>query len=923
MCKQGHVAKPKFHSPTAACVALELANSMESHGCKWTIAEADHECAFSAYNHCPSGDVKQGQPCMIFSASSYGGIISNDATDATYWCARCMKKHYPHSYDCPPELIQRASVIPSEAAMELLKEVEADASTAETAEVEICLGCKQKLCEVCGVCETEECLFLHKAIKSMKDAAPYQHLLARTQKIKGFVQLASIGLPVPAPYRVVLDEAAIQFAVKDYQVRAGMSEMFVRPCPIRPRHGFVESRGVRHPETEVAQIFREAREADPEAELLLLPKIDAALNLVITPSRVAVGLGHDGATAGRAGSVITLPLMGTPFAELNSGVLKSSCISDDDDPYVEAVVPQGMMILDGPADKVRFTQLRAGAKLKTFGYDFIPEQVRAEKIIEASGDLLEWEKQVAQITRGTVVCMVGGSLISHYGVHCVYNNIPVMTSRRPVVGELLVPTPKIEKPDPKAVIDGLAMGAGIPFLHTHAELPAMSGSAAVKYLLTIFHNSVAMSGADGKWLGAAAALMLRAGMAASHGEARHASQVTRHINRDTVYEASFKDFFDTRKNLHQAQYLFKYYPHWGNSFGGKAWAKCTEALINLDTAALNLVKNPSDDTVTALVTCLNIAINQAHNGGWWLNKFVHKSVFDCASAQSLRTICSAAPMMMALHQFSQDGDKLNEIIATWEQQSAIEVPQLRHDQHWTWDLHNEQDLDEDNDSDGDSSTTGQCDTCGEIYEDAHIGGTCGAEHEDEDGSTLECEGTVYEYPTVVIKSHKKATVITPTHLDAIAAEVISVPSAPSTVTLAHGYSFVDVLSNTNYIHVQYKIAGEPGYKSFNVKVPSTVTLKGTGKSWAGGSENHKYVNFDLFLSSAISKEGWWCLDPKGTEYSWLLRVNPVTNENEWDGVAPEEETTDATQSPQSTTEAPVEQGVVEVGILNPTDEHPF
>ena len=52
-----------------------------------------------------------------------------------------------------------------------------------------------------------------------------------------------------------------------------MLPLMARPCPIRPRHGFVESRQV-HSVEEVNQVLSETLVADPKGEVILMPFLD-------------------------------------------------------------------------------------------------------------------------------------------------------------------------------------------------------------------------------------------------------------------------------------------------------------------------------------------------------------------------------------------------------------------------------------------------------------------------------------------------------------------------------------------------------------------------------------------------------------------------------------------------------------------------
>lgn len=542
--------------------------------------------------------------------------------------------------------------------------------------VKACVSCGVPLCSVCVVCHTPGCAYTELSVYDAITEAKYKHFAAKTQKARGFVNLSERAkLSTPQPYFLVLSEADIDGAV-DAAIQKGMWNIFVRPCPVRARHGFEESRAVKYEhyteggreklKAEVRKIFEAANAADEEhsAELILLPFVEAQYNAIITPSRMAIGPNHDGATAGY--DSISVPLMGTDFLETKSSeLISASGIAPHEDPYFEVIAGGNLL-------HPMFTQIRAGVRVEpAIGADYVPAPMRVQEIIEAEGDLLEWEKQVKQIKPGTVVVKIGGTLISHYGVHCLYNKVPCFTSRRPSIGELL-DTPSVSPtPNPEAVIRGLAVGALIPLdlrgSTVASKDPNMECSLIA--MMSILHNAGAMSGEHGFWLGYAASTMMRAGMAGSHGEARHKLANMQNM-RSFVYKTALKDFMGARKTLGTAQWMFEKLS-WSSSFGGKAWAKCTQSIIDLDLAIQILLKDPTESSVQMVVTQLNNAVNQAHNGGWWLNKFIQQSWFDLASKQSLKSLAIAGFAMHKVKHTQIDETLMKNFLDEWCESAPI------------------------------------------------------------------------------------------------------------------------------------------------------------------------------------------------------------------------------------------------------------
>src|SRR6185437_13355334 len=117
----------------------------------------------------------------------------------------------------------------------------------------------------------------------------------------------------------------------------GSAPLFARPCPVRPRHGFVDSQVV--PTVKDARaLLNLAQEVDPEAELLIMEYIQAHYNAIWTPGRFVIGPGHDGATSGT--NSFTIPLVpNDAWMALFSGysLLKEARIHAPDVPYFEIV----------------------------------------------------------------------------------------------------------------------------------------------------------------------------------------------------------------------------------------------------------------------------------------------------------------------------------------------------------------------------------------------------------------------------------------------------------------------------------------------------------------------------------------------------------------------------------------------------------
>ncbi len=239
----------------------------------------------------------------------------------------------------------------------------------------VCLDCGLPLCEICKTCETPGCKFFGFGIDTYEKLLLNKPNLARTQKVRGIATLKneSETFMVPVPFIVIGERNEIPGAVSKFTY---YTSIFARPCPVRPRHGFVESRVIEYTDKleTCYKLWDEMREVDPESELILMPKIDAKSSIVVTPGRLAVGPGHDGATSGNKS--VSIPLVGAMPPELTTTLLKNAGINlKTEDPYIEAVAK--------PDGTIYVTQLRAGPKIpNAIGQDYVPEKIKVIRLLK-------------------------------------------------------------------------------------------------------------------------------------------------------------------------------------------------------------------------------------------------------------------------------------------------------------------------------------------------------------------------------------------------------------------------------------------------------------------------------------------------------------------------------------------------------------
>lgn len=331
-----------------------------------------------------------------------------------------------------------------------------------------------------------------------------------TQKARGIAALQTLRANLPSWIGVPVD-----FTVMPYQLPNHYQlPKFARPCPERPRHGFVESRRVRNAE-ELLNIWIEARTADPKAEVIIMDELSGKGSAIATDAGVTWGLGNDGVTAGGA-HLWDIPC---PNAGLTSRIKAYSAISSKD--------IQGGIFLEivEHNDKPIIVQMRDGPTLAKATGNYVPHRdYRVTAILEPDdghrSDLLRWEKRIAEAKPGSVVYLPYSGLSSHFAVHGIVHGLAVLTGTKhkdalPAIDSLL--QPESDQPEPLRRRDyramRLMMRKKMPTYMNEAPgfatavLHSMSGWGRERHLLAL------------RIIGAQS--MLRMLTAACVGEARH------------------------------------------------------------------------------------------------------------------------------------------------------------------------------------------------------------------------------------------------------------------------------------------------------------------------------------------------------------------------------------------------------------------
>lgn len=477
--------------------------------------------------------------------------------------------------------------------------------------------------------------------------------------------------------------------------------IFARPCPVRPRHGFVESRLVRN-EKELLALLCETLEADPLGEVMLMRKLSGHASAVATDAGVVWGKGNDGVTAAK-GKQWSIPV---PAVAPHSNLTASMRHRSD---HLKADIKGGIFIeCVENHGSVMLVQMRDGPEATPVSGNYVPRRDYHVKEVLAlnaweQGDvnLLEWEKRVLGAPDGTAVYLQGSSLTSHLAVHALARKLAVVTEgKKPRVGALLQPAEN--QPHGLNVADYGTMAKAI-----RKRMPGAKRSRAA-YAVGVLHAMSAW-GAEKHLLqmrATGAAMMARLLVSACVGEARHFyamgpgsrdKKARSAINWKSILGRQLKRPSDGRRSsgVIRSAVLEKVYRYslprllelckqaekdfsgdWGqeghneydrdgvriwvdgdSGFGGPNWERSAKVARELIEALLKFERSPTAKRWERVVMGYNKGVAAAHNGGRLLDKWAQWSEIDaCARNPQLGLlspqamfICTGVHMALGEH----------------------------------------------------------------------------------------------------------------------------------------------------------------------------------------------------------------------------------------------------------------------------------
>ena len=221
---------------------------------------------------------------------------------------------------------------------------------------------------------------------------------------------------------------------------------FARPCPTTPRHGFVESRQV-FSQRELEEVITQTLREDEHGEVLVMPILTGLMSAVAHNAGITWAWGHDGVTGGtNVPMVIPCPVPHEVWRDIRTQYISEGGWYDVFNQDFAEAVPYIELVEHN--QEVVPVQVRAGPPQEATK-NYIPKNFTVKKVLKPSlysGDvkaLLGWESKVAMALEanggpdGLVVWSYGLPLASHWAIHAIQAEIPVITDQQgqPQIGD--------------------------------------------------------------------------------------------------------------------------------------------------------------------------------------------------------------------------------------------------------------------------------------------------------------------------------------------------------------------------------------------------------------------------------------------------------------------------------------------------------
>lgn len=523
----------------------------------------------------------------------------------------------------------------------------------------------------------------------------------RTQKGRGIRVLVQMGY---------LPQKQVFLCRKNQDPKALLTDLpkgikiMARPCPSKPRHGFVDSRVVKTTE-DLNKVIDETLAQDPHGEVICMPFMPADYSAVLTNTGVTMGKGTNGATAGS--SAIHIPCnsdleyslgIGDRFISCRDGKKLSRAVRALR--YISHDIKKTRLFIETVGDRV--VQLRTGPLMSTgneTAHSWSPFSIVSPRVVltvTGEEDFLEYEQLLDDLRKAhgpdhVIVHFPSGSLLSHFAVQAVAKGLPIVTgkvSKIPKVDQLyrfgaIAELVIFGNAYRQAVVRGIKLGATtIPTNET------VSWAIAIIQGIGSATKTIPSVGL----IVAASMILMRAGTAVCLGEYRHFfrkgpglqkyqpmgplgiplgyrfTKDEQMPSRDSVYKEVFTNYdwtsidtyFLMQQYMFTAKFDFKHRP-WRSAYGGPKWGDCTEAALSVFEAMLPVMRMSKtfplttlqghdpmfgDKLLNSLVMACNRLITVSHNSNKCLTKLVSPDILNIISCGRTGILIATSPLTM-------------------------------------------------------------------------------------------------------------------------------------------------------------------------------------------------------------------------------------------------------------------------------------
>jgi len=522
---------------------------------------------------------------------------------------------------------------------------------------------------------------------------PPRPLQPRTQKGRGIWALKAL-------HQLPSGVGLVQQTTKDLHTQDISFPCMARPCPSRPRHGFVNSRIVKDTQ-DLEQVLTETLTHDPHGEVVCMPFLKSSYSAVVTNTMVAMGKDHDGATSGKA--VFSIPCLsniehtlGLDCCVVGSKNGRNQTVNVEINKYISHS-PKTRLFVETVGDTL--VQLRTGP-LESIGigsqHSWSPlNHVTPILVYTITGDedFLAFEHELDDIAQRynkahVIVYFPTGSLLSHFAVQAIAKGFPIVTTgKKPEVGKSYIFAQqasilRISAKYRTSARQGLQFGAT-------CDITSDSLAWAVSIIQGI--GPAAKNEYSVKLLVAASLILLRAGTGICLGEYRHFFRkgpgkygvqplgpigsnldyvYTRPefpSSRESIYSVAFtRDWTDPAIFWQMREFLVNILVdftqrEWASAYGGKKWGDCTEAALAIHTALIPFYRMtatyPRSSTsetsktyahalVDQLVLACNRLITVSHNSNKCLTKIISSGTLSKISLGATGLIIAKSPLTM-------------------------------------------------------------------------------------------------------------------------------------------------------------------------------------------------------------------------------------------------------------------------------------